>query len=110
LLPLGPALGRVSGFSALLSAAAAALFFRLLRRWGCALPVALAATAALALSPLYWHYSEVPEVRALNDLLALAAAWLASGLERRSTARDYAALGATLGLGLSHHPSFVLVL
>ena len=110
LLPLGPALGRVSGLSALLSAAAAALFFRLLRRWGASLPAALAATAALALSPLWWHYSEVPEVRALNHLLALGSAWLAAGLTRRSTPRAWAALGAVVGLGLSHHPTFALAL
>jgi len=110
LLPFGPALGRVSGLSGLLSAAAAALFFRLLRRWGASLPAALAATVALALSPLWWHYSEVPEVRALNNLLALWSAWLATGLTKRSAPRAWAALGAVVGLGLSHHPTFALVL
>jgi hypothetical protein len=110
LVPLGPALGRVSGFSALLSAAAAALFFRLLRRCGCAISVALAATFALGLSPLYWHYSEVPEVRALNDLLALWAALWAAGLKRNGPVRSWAALGAVVGLGLSHHPTFALLL
>jgi hypothetical protein len=110
LLPLGPALGRVSGFSGLIHAAAAALFFRLSRRWGASPTLALAATCALGLSPLYWHYSEVPEVRALNDLLALWAAWLASGLSGRSAPGSWAALGAVVGLGLTHHPTYALIL
>jgi hypothetical protein len=110
LLPLGPALGRVSGFSGLLHAAAAALFFRLLRRCGCVPSVALAATCALGLSPLWWHYSEVPEVRALNDLLALWAALWAAQLKRGGPVGRWAALGAVVGLGLSHHPTFVLLL
>jgi len=103
-IPPGPAAGNVNGLSGLLHALAAALFFRLLRRWGCGARAALIATAMLAFSPLYWYYSEVAEVRALNDLLALSAALLAAQLDERSGRRAWLGLGACLGLGLSHHP------
>ncbi|MDE2490464.1 MAG: DUF2723 domain-containing protein, partial [Elusimicrobia bacterium] len=109
-LPLGPAAGRVDGLSGLCAAAAAALFFRLLRRRGCGTSAALAATSLLAFSPLWWYYAEVAEVRALNDLLALAAASAAFELAPESPAEAWAVLGVLLGLGLSHHPTFVLVL
>lgn len=110
LLPLGPAAGRVNGLSGLLHAATAALFYRLLRREGRGERAALAATALLAVSPLYWYYSEVAEPRALNDLLAVAAAWLAAGLARRGAASAWLGLGACLGLGLSSSPAGALAM
>ena len=92
----------VGGFSGLAQAAAAALLFRVCRRQGCGLPAALAATLLLAFSPLYWFYAEVPEVRGLNDALAMGAA--AAALD----GPDWL-LGVLLGLGVAHHPTFLFI-
>lgn len=103
LLPFGEPAGLVNALSGLLHAGTSALFFLILRRWHCSVPAALTAASLMSLSPLYWYYSEVAEVRALNDLLAMGAILLAlSG--------DGLFLGACLGLGLSHHPTYVLIL
>ncbi|MDD5630168.1 MAG: DUF2723 domain-containing protein, partial [Elusimicrobia bacterium] len=109
-LPLGPASGAVNGFSGLLHALAAAVFFLLLRRWGCGAAAALAATGLMAFSPLFWFYSEVAEVRALNDLLALGAAYAAAVWSRERSDRALLALAVCVGLGLSHHPTYALIL
>ncbi|MDD5630179.1 MAG: DUF2723 domain-containing protein, partial [Elusimicrobia bacterium] len=109
LLP-GSAAGNVSALSGLLHALAAALFFLTLRRLSIAPLAALCATALLALSPLYWYYSELGEVRALNDLLALAAAYGAVAWTQSRRPAALAALAAVLGLGISHHPTFVFIL
>ncbi|MBI5241624.1 MAG: DUF2723 domain-containing protein [Elusimicrobia bacterium] len=108
-LPGSPA-GNVSLLSGLLHALAAALFFLLLRRLELRPLSALAATALMALSPLYWFYSELGEVRALNDLLALASAYAAVAWTQGRRPAALLALAACLGLGLSHHPTFVLLL
>jgi hypothetical protein len=93
----------VGGFSALCQAGAAALVYLLARRQGCGVPAALSATLLLALAPLYWFYAEVPEVRGLNDLLAAGAA-AAAVLQAPAWL-----LALLLGLGLSHHPTFLFI-
>lgn len=109
LLPGSPA-GNVSALSGVLHALAAAVFFLTLRRLSIAPLAALCATALLALSPLYWYYSELGEVRALNDLLAVGAAYGAVAWAQSRRPGALLALAATLGLGISHHPTFVFVL
>lgn len=93
----------VGGFSALTQAGAAALVYLLARSQGCGRPAALSATLLLALSPLFWFYAEAPEVRGLNDLLAAGAA-AAAALQAPAWL-----LGLLLGLGLSHHPTFLFI-
>lgn len=109
-LPLGGPSAAVNGLSGILHAGAAAVFLLVLRRLGAGLAAGLCAAALMGLSPLYWYYSEVAEVRALNDLLALAAAYWALRWTQDREPRALAWLGAVLGLGLSHHPTFVMIL
>ena len=100
----------VNGLSGLLHAAAAATLFFLLRRGGCRRPAALAAAGFMALSPLFWYYSLIAEVRALNDLLALAAAFFALEWSRNGRGRSLYYFAAAFGLGLSHHPTYPLLI
>lgn len=109
-LPWGPPAGIISGFSGFCHAAAAAVLFLLMRRLGAVLAAALTPAALLAFSPLFWYYSEIAEVRALNDLLAVLAAYCSVRHAQTRTAASLAGLAAALGLGLSHHPTFVLIL
>jgi MYXO-CTERM domain-containing protein len=108
LLP-GAAAANVDGLSGLLHAGASAAFYLVLRRMSLKGTPALIATALLSLSPLFWYYSEIAEVRALNDFLALAAAYLAVAWSRDGRTRQGVALAAVLGFGTSHHPTFVLI-
>lgn len=99
----------VNGLSGVLAAAAAAVLFLLLRREGVRRSAALCAAGLMALSPLFWYYSLVAETRALNDLLALGAAYFALAWRREGRARDLYACAAVCGLGVSHHPTFPLL-
>jgi hypothetical protein len=109
LLP-GSASGNVNGFSGLLHAAAAAVFFLTLKRLELKTAPALIATALMSLSPLYWYYSEIAEVRALNDLLAVSAAYFAVAWSLDRKDGQGLALAAVVGLGLGHHPTYALIL
>jgi hypothetical protein len=108
-LPGSPA-GNVSLLSGFLHALAAAVFFLTLRRLDIRPLSALAAAALMALSPLYWFYSELGEVRALNDLLAVASAYAVVAWSQGRRPGALFGLAACLGLGISHHPTFVLLL
>lgn len=99
----------VNGLSGLFAAGAAAALFTLLRRAGARREAALTGPALMALSPLFWYYSLVAEVRALNNLLALSAAIFAFNWSRGGRPRSLLAFSALFGLGLSHHPSFVFL-
>lgn len=107
--PFGDPGAAVNGLSGLFAAAAAAALYLLLRRSGCRRAAALAAAGFMALSPLFWYYSLIAEVRALNDLLALAAAAFALEWSRGGRARALYYFSAAFGLGLSHHPTFPLL-
>ncbi|MDE2490517.1 MAG: DUF2723 domain-containing protein [Elusimicrobia bacterium] len=100
----------VNGLSGLLAAAAAAVLYLLLRRAKCRRAAALTGAALMALSPLFWYYSLVAEVRALNDLLALGGAYFAADWAREGRARSLWAFAAVFGLGVSHHPTYVLLI
>ncbi len=110
LLPWAQPAAAVNGLSGLFAAAAAAMLFLLLRLQGCGRPAALAAAGFMALSPLFWFYSLVAEVRALNDLLALGAAYLACRYAAEGGRRWLFALAGVVGLGLGHHPTFLFIL
>ncbi|MBI3566212.1 MAG: DUF2723 domain-containing protein [Elusimicrobia bacterium] len=99
----------VNGLSGVLAAAAAAFLYVLMRRSGARRAAALTAAGLMALSPLFWYYSLVAEVRALNHLLALAAACFVLEWKRAGRARDLVAAAALSGLGVSHHPTFPLL-
>ncbi|MCR4296114.1 MAG: DUF2723 domain-containing protein, partial [Elusimicrobia bacterium] len=72
----------VNGLSGVFSAAAAGALFLLLRAGGVRRAAALTAAALMAFSPIFWYYALVAEVRALNGLLALAAAYFAFSWSR----------------------------
>ncbi|MBI3553664.1 MAG: DUF2723 domain-containing protein [Elusimicrobia bacterium] len=110
LLPLGTPASNVNGLSGIFHAAAAAGFFVLLRQQGLKRLPALLAAVLMALSRLYWYYSEIAEVRALNDFLAIGAALWAARWARRRTPAFLLILACLLGLGIGHHPTFILVI
>lgn len=99
----------VNGLSGIFSAAAAAALYLLLRRGGARKAAALTGASLMALSPLFWYYALVAEVRALNDLLALSAAYFAVSWSREGKAGSLLAFSALFGLGLSHHPTYVFL-
>ncbi len=99
----------VNGLSGLFSAAAAAALFVLLRLGGVRRAAALTAAALMALSPLFWYYALVAEVRALNGLLALSAACFAAAWARDGKRGWLLAFAGLFGLGLSHHPTYVFL-
>ncbi len=100
----------VNGLSGIYSAAAAAALFALLRMSGARRAAALTGAALMALSPLFWYYALVAEVRALNDLLAVAAACFAFAWSRDGKPGALLAFSLLFGLGLSHHPTYVFLL
>ncbi|MDP3542399.1 MAG: DUF2723 domain-containing protein [Elusimicrobiota bacterium] len=99
----------VNGLSGIFAAAAASALFLLLRAGGVRRAAALTATALMALSPLFWYYSLVAEVRALNGLLALAAALFVFSWSRGGGPGSLLAFAGFFGLGLSHHPTYVFL-
>lgn len=99
----------VNGLSGMFAAAAAAALFLLLRAGGVRRAAALTATVLMALSPLFWYYSLVAEVRALNGLLALAAAFFAFSWSRGGGPASLLSFAGLFGLGLSHHPTYVFL-
>ncbi len=99
----------VNGLSGIFAAAAAAALFALLRLSGARRSAALTGAVLMALSPLFWYYALVAEVRALNDLLALAAACFAVDWWRGGKPRSLLAFAFLFGLGLSHHPTYVFL-
>lgn len=109
-LPFGDPASNVNGLSGLLHAGAAAFLLLTLRRLGASLAAALCAAGLMAFSPLFWFYSEVAEARALNDFLALGAAYAAVWRSQGGGRRALLWLCAGAGLGLGHHPTFVLIL
>ncbi len=109
-LPWGDPGAAVNGLSGIFSAGAAALLFLHLKRSSSSRAASLTGAALMALAPLFWYYSLVAEVRALNDLLALACALLAADWAREGKPRSLALFSFCLGLGLSHHPTFLFLL
>ena len=106
--PGSPA-GNVNWLSGLLHAASYGLFFLTLRRCRIQRLPGTIAVVALGLSPLFWYYSLNAEVRALNDLLAVAAAYFAIGWINDHDHGDLAAMAIAVGLGTSHHPTYLLI-
>jgi len=100
----------INGLSGIFSAAAAAALYLLLRLCGVRREAALTGAGLMALSPLFWYYALVAEVRALNDLLALGGAYFACAWAREGKPRSLLAFSLLFGLGVSHHPSYVFLI
>ena len=100
----------VNGLSGLFAALAAAVLYLLLRGSGFRRAAALTAAGFMAFSPLFWYYSLIAEVRALNDLLALAAAYFVLDWTQEGRDRSLYLFAVCFGLGVSHHPTFVLLI
>lgn len=102
---------RVAALSALLGALCAGVLERALRRATGSRLAALGGALSLALSPLMWRLSGVPEVFTGNALAAAATLLLCLRLQQAPTERAVraaAALGAVLGLGAANHHTIVL--
>lgn len=102
-LPFATVAVRVHCFSAVCGAAALALFWRLLRRFGVDPAFAFVATAALAVSDLCWAQCVVAEVYSLNFLCFIAVMSLCWKYRSDGAARWLWAAGLVFGLGLSNH-------
>ncbi|MDX6770025.1 MAG: DUF2723 domain-containing protein [Elusimicrobiota bacterium] len=109
LLPFGAWTWRLNAFSAVLGAAALALFAAALRRWGFSPAARLGATAVLGLAPAWRGASSVTEVFALHAFCACLLLWLASS-ERVLDDGPAACLGLVFGLSLANHQTMALVL
>lgn len=124
LLPVGNWAWRMNLFSALAAALTVALLFvltqQLVKQTGFAegpgaqrfFPGLMAATA-FGLSPLWWSQATIAEVYALHNLLVISALLLAllltTGLAAQTTFRRASLLALTIGLGLTHHRTIVLL-
>jgi hypothetical protein len=106
----GSAPGNVNGLTGVLHAAMYALMYATLRKCRLGILPSLLAVVSLGLSPLFWYYSENAEVRALNDLLAIAAAYFAISWTMDRRERDLWGLGVSVGLGIGHHPTYLLII
>ena len=123
-LPVGNWAWRMNLFSALAAAITVALLFvltqQLVKQSGFAegqgaqrfFPGLFAATA-FGLSPLWWSQATLAEVYALHNLLVISALHLALlltvGLTPQTTIRRASLLVLTIGLGLTHHRTIVLL-
>jgi hypothetical protein len=125
LLPIGTVATRVNLLSAVCAAAAILVLYACLRalqetaasphRWADAASRTLALLGALSfgVSPTLWSQAVEAEVYALNILLVVVILWLLLyALQPAGQHRQLwvPALAGTLGLGLSHHLTIVLVL
>jgi hypothetical protein len=110
LLPLGTLPFRLSLFSVAAAVAAVGVTYVFAYRVSRSLWGALAAATALALSPIYWRWSIVPEVFALNDLLAAFLLFLV-WTWRESPMRSWRLLAAAFvgGLGMANQQTIALL-
>lgn len=108
-LPLGDRVGNVNGLSGILHGVTVGIFYLLLRRFDLRPPGALTAVGLMALCPLFWYYSQIAEVRALNDLLSVSSAYWTVRWSQTRRISSLCFLAVALGLGISHHPTFVLI-
>lgn len=110
LMPLGPLPFRVALLSAIAGAACTGVVFAIARRASGSVWAAAASALALALSPSVWTWSIVPEVFALNDLLAglvILFVWCWHEAPERGWLLAAAALAG--GLGMANQQTIVLI-
>ncbi len=124
LFPFGNWAWRMNLWSALAAATTVALLFMLtqevvkqtllVKTQPRSLSPGIFAAIAFGLSPIWWSQATVAEVYALHNLLVVLVLWLAVRLvSSRSVTtwsiRCVTLLALTLGLGLAHHRTIVLV-
>jgi hypothetical protein len=102
LLPLGSVAWRVNLFSALTHAVTLVIFFVLVKKLTKSDLAAAGGALILGFSQLFWLYSLVAEVFALNDLFVLLIVYLA-------IAKKYSLLAFIVGLSLSNHHTIILI-
>ena len=110
LLPLGPVAFRVNLTAAVCGAGTAALVYltawRLTHRWS----AAALASAALAVSPLFWSWSLAFEAFCLNNLLAATLIYVLVCWQTRPDRNEYLVAAALVGgLGIANHQTIVLL-
>jgi len=110
LLPVGPVSFRVALLSATAGAAGAGLVYAIAFRLTRSAWAAVAGALALAISPIVWTWSIVPEVFALSDLLAaLVVLCVWSWHERPERGWLLAAAALAGGIGLANQQTIVLL-
>jgi hypothetical protein len=113
LIPLGGIAWRVSLFSALCDAAAAAILCRAVIAWTGSRAAGVLAAGAFAFSPLVWPYAIAAEVFALNNLFVAGCVYFSvrGARERQATGaastRTLYLAAFWLGLGFSNHHTLV---
>ncbi|MCP4806897.1 MAG: DUF2723 domain-containing protein [Proteobacteria bacterium] len=109
-LPLGEVALRTSLATAVLGAAAVGVLHRAADRWTGSNVAAWCAAGALATTGAFWRYATVAEVFAPAALVAALVVWIAVEVDRGWDGRGAAvALGLTVGVGLTHHHTVVLL-
>lgn len=109
-LPIGDIGYRMNLFSAVSGALSVALAERILSRLDIGSWATFAALGLLATAPYYWGLSLIAEVYTLHIVLMALLILLLLRWGEQPTALRLAAIGFTLGLGLSHHASMILLL
>jgi hypothetical protein len=116
LLPFRDPAGRANLFSALAAAAAVGLLYLICRRVIGSRPAALIATAAFAISPVWWSQATIAEVYALHGLLVALfiyclLRWEETSFQLPASSSHWLIAAAlTFGFGLAHHRMIALLL
>jgi len=93
--------------TAVVGAIAVGLLYWACRSWGASRGASAVACVVYAFAPLTWIYATQAEVFALNAVLCSALLALAGPECRLRGERRVVAAGLVVGLGLSHHPTFL---
>ncbi len=109
LVPFGGLAYRVNLLSAALSAVAVALLFLLIIQLTGIIPAALAGAFVYAALPLVWDQSQVAEVFALNNAIAVALCVVWQMYLQRKKPPFFFAFAFLLGIGLANHQTLLLM-
>jgi hypothetical protein len=93
--------------TAVVGAAAVGVLYAACRSWGASRGASAVACVVYAFAPLTWIYATQVELFALNALLCSALLALAGPECPLRGERRIVAVGLVVGLGLSHHPTFL---
>lgn len=93
--------------TALWGALAVGMLYAACRSWGASRGASAIACVVYAFAPLTWTYATQAEVFAFNAVLCSALLALAGPASVLRGARRMVGVGLVLGLGLSHHPTFL---
>jgi dolichyl-phosphate-mannose-protein mannosyltransferase len=93
--------------TAVVGAIAVGVLFAACRSWAASRGASVVACVVYAFAPLTWIYATQAEVFALNALLCSALLTVAGPACTLRGERRIVAAGLVVGLGLSHHPTFL---